>query len=147
MAGIFKAYDIRGTYPDQINERLAAGIGAAAVDVLGAKTLVVGRDMRQSGNSLGPALIEAVLARGCDVIDIGQCSTPMSYWAVNTLGADGAIMITASHNPARYNGCKISGKGAAPVSYDTGIGEIERRIAASPTQSAAPITLKNITRR
>ncbi|MFO0580278.1 MAG: phosphomannomutase/phosphoglucomutase [Polyangia bacterium] len=130
MAGIFKAYDIRGTYPDQINEPLAAGIGAAAVDVLGARSLVVGRDMRQSGSSLSSSLIEAVLARGCDVFDIGQCDTPMSYWAVNTLGTDGAIMITASHNPARYNGCKISGKGAAPVSYDTGIGEIERRVAA-----------------
>jgi phosphomannomutase len=130
MAGIFKAYDIRGTCPDQINEPLAAGIGAAAVDVLGARSLVVGRDMRQSGSSLSSSLIEAVLARGCDVIDIGRCSTPMSYWAVNTLGTDGAIMITASHNPARYNGCKISGKGAAPVSYDTGIGEIERRVAA-----------------
>lgn len=135
MAGIFKAYDIRGTYPDQINEPLAAGIGAAAVQVLGARSLVVGRDMRQSGPSLAAALIEAVRARGCDVIDIGQCSTPMSYWAVNTLGADGAIMITASHNPARYNGCKISGKGAAPVSYDTGIADIER---LAPTAAAAP---------
>jgi phosphomannomutase len=141
MAGIFKAYDIRGTYPDQINERTAAAIGDAVVDVLGARSLVVGRDMRASGLGMRDALVEAILARGCDVIDIGQCSTPMTYWAVNTLNADGAVMITASHNPARYNGCKISGKGAAPVSYDTGIAEIERRVAASsgsPSSGSGP---------
>lgn len=135
MAGIFKAYDIRGTYPDQINEQLAARIGAATVEVLGAKRLVIGRDMRKSGPSIREAMIEAILSRGCDVIDIGECCTPMSYWAVNTTGADGAIMITASHNPARYNGCKISGRGATPVSYDTGIAEIER--LATATEAAA----------
>lgn len=137
MAGIFKAYDIRGTYPDQINEALAARIGAAVVSVLKAKRLVIGRDMRQSGESLRAAMVEAICAAGCDVVDIGQCSTPMSYWAVNTADADGAIMITASHNPARYNGCKVSGRGATPVSYDTGISEIER-IAQSGTQTPAP---------
>lgn len=142
MAGIFKAYDIRGTYPDQINEDTAAAIGDAVVDVLHAKSLVIGRDMRESGPGLRDALVESVLARGCDVIDIGQCSTPMTYWAVNTLKADGAVMITASHNPARYNGCKISGKGAAPISYDTGIADIERRVLAragsAPKSAAGP---------
>lgn len=76
MAGIFKAYDIRGTYPDQINEQLAARIGAATVEVLGAKRLVIGRDMRKSGPSIREAMIEAILSRGCDVIDIGECCTP-----------------------------------------------------------------------
>ena len=133
MAGIFKAYDIRGIYPDQLDERLAARIGAATVQVLGARQLLIGRDMRQSGPAVRAAMVEAILARGCDVIDIGECNTPMTYWAANVLATDGAIMITASHNPARYNGCKISGKGAAPVSYDTGISEIERlALAAVP---------------
>ena len=126
MAGIFKAYDIRGTYPVELNEQLAARIGAATVQVLGAKRVVVGRDMRQSGPSLRRALITAILASGCDVIDIGEVGTPQLYYAVATLGADAGIMITASHNPARYNGFKLCGKGATPVSYDTGIADIER---------------------
>lgn len=130
MAGIFKAYDIRGTYPDQLDERLAARIGAAVVEVLGAKRLVIGRDMRQSGPALRAAMVAAIADAGCEVIDIGECSTPMTYWAVNVLAADAAIMITASHNPAGYNGCKISGRGATPVSYDTGIADIERLAVA-----------------
>ncbi len=136
MAGIFKAYDIRGTYPDQINATLAARIARATVDVLSAKRLVVGRDMRESGETLRDAMIGAISAAGCEVIDIGRCSTPMSYWAVNAFSADGGIMITASHNPARYNGCKISGKGARPVSYDTGIADIER-LALGPAPATA----------
>ena len=141
MAGIFKAYDIRGTYPDQINAELAARIARATVEVLGARRLVVGRDMRESGETLRDAMLRAIAEAGCDVIDIGRVSTPMCYWAVNTLGADGGIMITASHNPARYNGCKISGPGARPVSYDTGIAEIERRALQPgplPTQTEKP---------
>lgn len=126
MAGIFKAYDIRGTYPDQLAAPLAERIAAATVQVLSAKRLVVGRDMRESGETLRDAMIAAITAAGCEVIDIGRCSTPMCYWAVNAFSADGGIMITASHNPARYNGCKISGQGARPVSYDTGIADIER---------------------
>jgi phosphomannomutase len=133
MAGIFKAYDIRGTYPDQIHERIAGRIGSAVVKVLNAKRLVIGRDMRESGPSLRDAIVAAVLAAGCEVIDIGRCSTPMLYFAVNSADADGGIMITASHNPARYNGCKICGRGATPVSYDTGIADIERLAAAEPT--------------
>jgi phosphomannomutase len=82
--------------------------------------------MRQSGPSLRQALIDAILASGCDVIDIGEVGTPQLYYAVATLGADAGIMITASHNPARYNGFKLCGKGATPVSYDTGIADIER---------------------
>ena len=132
MAGIFKAYDIRGTYPDQIDEQLAGRIGAAAVEVLGARRILIGRDMRQSGPALRAAMVEAIVAQGCDVIDIGECNTPMTYWAVNVMDADAAIMITASHNPAGYNGCKISGRGAKPVSYDTGIAEIERLALRSP---------------
>jgi len=139
MAGIFKAYDIRGTYPAELHEQLASRIGAAAVQVLGAKRVVVGRDMRQSGPSLRRALIDAILAAGCDVIDIGEVGTPTLYYAVASLGADAGIMITASHNPARYNGFKLCGKGATPVSYDTGIADIER-LARSETPFAPSST-------
>jgi phosphomannomutase len=137
MAGIFKAYDIRGTYPDQINPALAARIGGATVSVLGAKRLVVGRDMRDSGVGLRDALVGAISAAGCEVIDIGRCSTPMAYFAVNALDADGGIMITASHNPAAYNGCKICRRGAAPVSYDSGIADIEQLALAPSTATTA----------
>jgi phosphomannomutase len=139
MAGIFKAYDIRGTYPDQIDAALGARIARATVEVLSARRLVVARDMRESGETLRDAMLQAIAETGCEVIDIGRVSTPMCYWAVNTFGADGGIMITASHNPARYNGCKISGPGARPVSYDTGIAEIERRAMSpvTPAPSAA----------
>ncbi|MFO0622561.1 MAG: phosphomannomutase/phosphoglucomutase [Polyangia bacterium] len=126
MAGIFKAYDIRGTYPVELDEKLTSRIGSAAVKVLGAKRIVVGRDMRQSGPSLRRALIDAIRAAGCDVIDIGEVGTPALYYAVASLSADAGIMITASHNPARYNGFKLCGKGATPISYDTGIADIER---------------------
>ena len=137
MAGIFKAYDIRGTYPNEINPEIVSRIGSAVVKVLGARRLVIGRDMRESGPELRDALVSAIAAGGCDVIDIGRCSTPMLYFAVNELDADGGVMITASHNPARYNGCKICSRGAAPVSYDTGIAEIER-LVAEPPQAAMP---------
>ena len=107
MAGIFKAYDIRGIYPSELDEKLASRIGSAAVQVLGAKRIVVGRDMRQSGPSLRQALIDDIVAGGCDVIDIGEVGTPTLYYAVASLSADAGIMITASHNPARYNGFKL----------------------------------------
>lgn len=147
MAGIFKAYDIRGTYPDQLDERLAGRIAAAVVEVLGARRLVLGRDMRQSGPALRAAMVEGMVQRGCEVIDIGECSTPMTYWAVNLLDADGAIMITASHNPAGYNGCKLSGRGATPISYDTGIAEIERRALLAPSGPASSKARGTVTAR
>ncbi len=126
MAGIFKAYDIRGTYPVELDEKLASRIGGAAVSVLGTKRIVIGRDMRQSGPSIRRALVDAILAAGCDVIDIGEVGTPTLYYAVASLDADAGIMITASHNPARYNGFKLCGRGATPISYDTGIAAIEK---------------------
>ena len=121
MAGIFKAYDIRGTYPDQINAELAARIARQPSRSRGPAAWWSAATCAESGETLRDAMLRAIAEAGCDVIDIGRVSTPMCYWAVNTLGADGGIMITASHNPARYNGCKISGPGARPVSYDTGI--------------------------
>ncbi len=125
MAGIFKAYDIRGTVPDQLDEALADRIGRAVATHLGARRLVVGRDMRDSGVGLTRALIRGINAAGCDVVDIGIVSTPMQYFAVGSLAADGGVMVTASHNPASYNGFKISAKDVVPVGGDSGLAQIE----------------------
>ena len=100
MAEIFKADDIRGVYPVDLNEELAERIGRAGVSFLDAKKIVVGRDMRPHSKPLFEAMSKGMTEQGADVIDIGMCSTPMSYHANGKLGADGSVMITASHNPA-----------------------------------------------
>ncbi len=128
--GVFKAYDIRGTYPQQIDEELFTQIGLAAVAVLKAKTVVVGRDMRESGPALAAAMIKGLTMAGADVIDIGMASTPMLYYATAFWKADAGVQITASHNPAEYNGCKWCRADAVPVAYDTGLKEMEKLIAA-----------------
>src|SRR5688572_15021974 len=125
---IFKAYDIRGIYPTEIDEKLAWRIGAALVKLLGAKTLVVGRDMRESAPSIQKAVIDGVTAHGCDVLDIGLVSTPMAYFGIGSLEADGGLSTTASHNPSQYIGAKICRSGARPMSKDTGIGDIEKMV-------------------
>ena len=134
--GIFKAYDIRGVYPDELNEEIAEKIGAAAGRFFQGKTIVVGRDMRQSGKVLADAIIRGLLRSGKDVVDIGEVTTPMSTFAVAKFGYDGGVMVTASHNPAKYNGIKLASKGAEPVSYDTGIDEIEKRVASGDIPAA-----------
>lgn len=126
MAGIFKAYDIRGIYPDELNADIAEGIGRAYIEFTGARTVVIGRDMRPHSAVLLDALIRGIVGQGANVIDIGMCSTPMSYFANGKLGADGSIMITASHNSAEWNGFKMCVADAVPLSGDTGIGDIER---------------------
>lgn len=130
MAGIFKAYDVRGTVPDQIDERIAELIGRAVALHLKAKRLVVGRDMRQSGVGLTKALVAGIRSAGCDVVDVGVVSTPMQYFACGHLGGDGGVQVTASHNPAAYNGFKISGPGVVPVGGDSGLAEIEAMVRA-----------------
>ncbi|HEX4952870.1 MAG TPA: phosphomannomutase/phosphoglucomutase [Thermoanaerobaculia bacterium] len=134
MAGIFKAYDVRGTYPDQIDETIAVAIGRAFKSVLDPEAVaahpqvVVSRDMRSHGQPLAAALIEGIRDSGLDVLDIGLATTPMNYFAVGSLGTAGGVQVTASHNPARYNGFKFSRHGARPVSGDEGIPAIERRV-------------------
>src|SRR5215831_3634388 len=125
---VFKAYDIRGIYPGEIDEKLAWKIGAALVRLLGAKTLVVGRDMRKSAPSIQKAVIDGVTAHGCDVLDIGLVSTPMAYFGIGSLKCDGGLSTTASHNPPQYIGAKICRAGAVPMSKDTGIGELETMV-------------------
>ncbi len=126
MSGIFKAYDIRGVYPAEVNRGVAEAIGRAYIEFTGARKVVVGRDMRPHSEELFAGLSAGMLAQGADVIDLGLCSTPQSYYAVGSLGADGGVMITASHNPGEWNGFKLCRAQAVPISGATGIMEIQR---------------------
>ena len=121
---IFKAYDVRGTYPDQIDERLARAVGSAFATFVKTPRVVVARDMRPSGSSLVGAFSEGVRAVGVEVLDMGLASTDFLYFAAGHLDIPGA-MFTASHNPARYNGIKLCLAGAKPIGVDTGLSEIE----------------------
>lgn len=125
MTSIFKSYDIRGIYPEQINEDTAEKIGRAFIAFLKAKTVVIGMDMRSHSKPLFEALARGITQSGADVINIGLCSTPMSYFANGKLKAGGSIMITASHNTSEWNGMKLCREKAIPISGKTGIKEIE----------------------
>jgi phosphomannomutase len=124
--GIFKAYDIRGKVPSELDPDLARRIGHAFARLLSAKRLVVGRDMRTHSPAIADAVIEGIRDAGCDVLSIGLASTPMAYFAIGSSPCDGGLNVTASHNPSEYNGMKLSGKGASPISGATGIQEVER---------------------
>lgn len=129
-ATIFKAYDIRGTYPEQVNGEIAYHIGAALADYLAPKSIAVGRDMRVSSNELADHLIRGLNDCGVDVIDLSLCSTDALYYAVGKFGYDGGVMITASHNPSQYNGFKICRKMAEPLSGNHGLGQMLEAIQA-----------------
>lgn len=140
MSGIFKAYDIRGIYPTEINEGVARAVGLAFPVVLDERdrqtgnTVIVSRDMRVHSESMATALIEGLRGAGLDVLDIGLATTPMNYFAVGHLRAAGGIQVTASHNPARYNGLKMSRSDARPVSGDSGIPLLEQHVrSGDPT--------------
>lgn len=135
--GIFKAYDIRGRVPSELDEAIARRIGHAFATELAARTLVVGRDMRSHSPAIQAAAIEGMRDAGCDVIDIGLASTPMAYFAIGTLPSDGGLNVTASHNGPAWNGFKLCRSGARPISYDTGIGAIEARVKATGTPPVA----------
>ncbi len=137
MAGIFKAYDIRGLFGSTLTESIATDIGRAFVDFLGARTVVVGRDMRTHSPAMFDALARGITQQGATVIDVGLCSTPMCYFANGTLGADGSIMITASHNPGEWNGMKMCRESAIPISGPTGIETIEALVQAGNFKPAA----------
>jgi phosphomannomutase len=129
--GIFKAYDVRGTYPDEISEDGARAIGAAFVAYLGAKRIAVGRDMRLSSPGLAAAFIDGATMQGADVVDYGMIPTDLLYFAVARDLHDGGVEVTASHNPKQYNGMKMVRREAFPLSGDEGIGEIRDMIASS----------------
>lgn len=124
VAEIFKAYDVRGVYPQELNPEIAYKIGRALVVYLKAKQVVVGRDMRVSSPALASAIIDGILDQGADVCDIGLVSTDCLYFAVGKSGYDAGVMVTASHNPPEYNGFKLCRQEARPLSMDQGIGEI-----------------------
>ena len=124
----FGAYDIRGVYPEEVNEEMAYRVGRSFVKLFDAEKVAVGHDIRLSGPSISKALIDGLTDAGCDVVDIGQCGTEMIYFATAHLKLDGGIMITASHNPKEYNGMKLVRREARPVSSDTGLKDIERLV-------------------
>ena len=122
----FKAYDIRGRLPDELNEEIAYRIGRAYAAFLSPARVIVGRDVRLSSTSLSGALSRGLTEGGADVLDIGLCGTEEVYFATFDSGADGGIMVTASHNPLDYNGMKLVRQGSRPISGDSGLQEIRR---------------------
>ena len=138
----FGAYDIRGKYPETINEEIAYRIGRFFPDLFAARKVVVGNDIRLSGPELKAALIKGLQESGCDVIDIGQCGTEMIYFATAYLKLDGGVMITASHNPREYNGMKFVRQEARPISGDTGLRKLEAQVADGELPAMAEIAGK-----
>ena len=134
---VFKAYDIRGTYPDQIDATLAYRIGRAFADFLRKGPLVIGRDMRSMAPEIHNSVIEGILDGGIDVIDIGLSSTPQAYFAIGHLKAAGGMNVTASHNSKEYIGFKLCKEEAKPISADNGIKEIE--VMATTGDTPTPV--------
>jgi len=140
---IFKAYDVRGVVPDELDESVAEAVGAAFVRLTGTKTLVTLYDMRASSVPLSAALGRGAASQGADVIGGGLGSTDMAYYASGSLNVPGA-MITASHNPARYNGIKLCKAGAKPVGIETGLAEIKAMVASGvPPYHGEPGTISS----
>ena len=136
-SNIFKAYDVRGLYPGEINEAGARQIGRAYVAYLNAARIGVSRDMRVSSPALAAAFIEGARAQGADVVDYGLCATDMLYFAVVRDGLDGGAQITASHNPREYNGVKMVRREAFPLSGDAGIGDIRDMVTTGTIPDAS----------
>lgn len=141
LGRVFKAYDIRGTYPDLLTDRMAwqvgVGTGRFMLEIAAAagettpmmRTVVVGRDMRESGPTLTDQLIDGLTRAGVSVIDLGLVDTPMIYFAINHLGCAGGVMVTASHNPPNWNGFKIAGPKARPIGEASGLADIRKHAA------------------
>jgi phosphomannomutase/phosphomannomutase/phosphoglucomutase len=136
----FKAYDVRGRIPDEINTGLARQIGHAYAAHVKPRKVVVGRDIRHSSDELVQALTEGLLERGVDVYDIGLCGTEGVYYATFAERMDGGIMVTASHNPPDYNGMKFVREDSRPISGDTGLFEMRDWLAAQTTENLVPGT-------
>ncbi len=146
--GLFKSYDVRGIYPSELNDDIAYRIGRYFVPLVNGKRIVVGRDMRPSGERLYEAFARGAIESGADVTYIGMVSTDALYFAVGKYGFDGGVMITASHNPAQYNGMKFTRAKAEAISLDTGLATIRDQIVSGvlPAPAAQPgkITEQNI---
>src|SRR3954453_8231248 len=137
LRAVFKAYDVRGTVPDQIDELLTERVGAAFVAVTGGERVVVGHDMRPSSPGMAQAFARGANRAGADAVLIGLCSTDQLYFASGHLGLPG-VMFTASHNPAQYNGIKQCRAYAAPVGMESGLAEIRDLVLAG-----APVPVEN----
>jgi phosphomannomutase len=147
VPSVFKSYDIRGIYPTELSDSLAYEIGRAFVAELGVQSVVVGRDMRASGVALFREFARGANESSADVTDIGLVSTDALYFAVGKFGFGGGVMITASHNPANYNGLKLTRESAQALSLDTGIGAIRERIekaAFPPPGRRGTVTQRDI---
>ncbi len=150
LGKVFKAYDIRGTYPDPLNDQMAWQIGygcskflltsaqAAGEHTPMMRNIVVGRDMRKSSPSLTKSLIQGIMDQGGDVLDVGLVDTPFIYFAINHFDCAGGVMTTASHNPPQYNGFKVSGRRARPIGEATGLGEIRKHAAMVDRTTLTP---------
>ncbi|MEM6580889.1 MAG: phosphomannomutase [Pseudomonadota bacterium] len=133
----FKAYDVRGRVPDQLNEDIARRIGRAYATVIHPKQVVVGHDIRLTSEAIKAALVEGLLEQGVDVYDIGLCGTEEIYFATSHAGMDGGIAVTASHNPKDYNGMKFVREESKPISGDTGLFDIQHLAEQNAFQAAA----------
>src|SRR5918911_7012 len=133
---VFKAYDVRGIYPDELDEAGAHAIGRAYVEEFEPRRIAVGRDMRLSSPAMADAVIRGAAEAGTDVLDLAMVGTEMVYFAVGELALDGGIAVTASHNPKEYTGMKIVRRGALPVGGDSGLVEVRDRAAAGFGESA-----------
>jgi phosphomannomutase len=144
---IFKSYDVRGVVPAQVNPDVAYAIGRAFVQVLARKNICIGRDMRPSGIAIMDALTKGATDAGADVTQVGLISTDCIYFAVGHYGYDGGIMITASHNPAQYNGLKFCREDAIALSLDTGLADVRDAAAAgsfSPPERVGKVEQKDV---
>jgi phosphomannomutase len=142
----FKAYDVRGRVPDELNEALAYRIGQAYAALIAPARVAVGRDIRHSSAVLQAALIRGLSDSGVEVTDIGLCGTEGVYFATFAHQFDGGIMVTASHNPPDYNGMKFVREGSRPISADTGLKEMQRLIEedALPPKAARPGAVRRL---
>jgi phosphomannomutase len=144
---VFKAYDVRGIYPDELDEAGAHAIGRAYVEEFEPRRIAVGRDMRLSSPAMADAVMRGATEAGADVVDLGLVGTEMVYFAVGDLELEGGIAVTASHNPKEYTGMKIVRRGALPVGGDSGLLDIRTRALSGARQESRPsgtITQENI---
>jgi len=138
LDAIFKAYDVRGVYPDQLDEGVARSVGNAFVAFTGADRVIVGRDMRPSSEPLAAAFVEGATRAGADVSDLGLASTDLCWFASGHLDAP-AAMFTASHNPSEYGGIKLCRAGAAPIGIETGLAQIKASVESGLLERAAEL--------
>ncbi len=135
---VFKAYDVRGLYPSELDEEGAYAIGRAYVEQFEPRRIAIGRDMRLSSPAMAKAAIEGAADAGAEVLDLGLVGTEMLYFAVGELGLDGGLAVTASHNPKEYTGMKIVRRGALPVGGDSGLLDVRERAMGGSGQVRGP---------